>query len=113
MLRYRLSEDGSGLKSAESIRSSILADPNFRPVDVEIGPDGALYFADWRNPIIGHMQHHLRDPNRDHLHGRIYRVTYDGRPLLKPAKIDGEPNSRTARLAEGARRPRPLAPRSN
>ena len=53
------------------------------------GPDGALYFADWHNPIIGHMQHHLRDPNRDKAHGRIYRITYEGRPLLKQPKIHG------------------------
>ena len=33
----------------------------------------------------------LRDPNRDHVHGRIYRITYEGRPLLKPTKIAGEP----------------------
>jgi hypothetical protein len=56
-----------------------------------MGPDGAIYFADWHNPIIGHMQHHIRDPNRDHQHGRIYRMTYEGRPLLKPVKIDGQP----------------------
>ena len=37
------------------------------------------------------MQHHLRDPNRDHDHGRIYRITYEGRDLLKPPKIDGQP----------------------
>ena len=37
------------------------------------------------------MQHNLRDPSRDRTHGRIYRVTYEGRPLLKPAKIAGEP----------------------
>ena len=67
------------------------SDPNFRPADLEIGPDGALYFIDWHNPIIGHMQHNLRDPSRDHEHGRIYRVTYEGRPLLKPPKIAGEP----------------------
>src|SRR5262249_57034885 len=42
-------------------------------------------------PIIGHLQHHLRDPNRDRTHGRIYRITYEGRQLLKPAKIAGEP----------------------
>ena len=67
------------------------SDPNFRPADLKIGPDGAIYFTDWHNPIIGHMQHNLRDPNRDRTHGRIYRVTYEGRPLLKPAKIAGEP----------------------
>ena len=33
---------------------------------------------------------HIRDPNRDKQHGRIYRITAEGRPLLKPVKIDGE-----------------------
>ena len=37
------------------------------------------------------MQHHLRDPNRDQDHGRIYRITYEGRPLLTQPKIDGQP----------------------
>jgi len=67
------------------------SDPNFRPICLAMGPEGAIYFADWHNPIIGHMQHHLRDPNRDHEHGRIYRITHEGRPLLKPDKIDGQP----------------------
>ena len=70
------------------------SDPNFRPSDIEVGPDGAIYFLDWQNPIIGHMQHNLRDPSRDRTHGRVYRVTYEGRPLLKPAKIAGEPIER-------------------
>jgi azurin len=58
---------------------------------VNVGPDGAIYFADWSNAIIGHMQHHLRDPNRDQQHGRLYRITYEGRPLMEPVKIDGQP----------------------
>src|SRR5581483_10275388 len=48
-------------------------------------------FCDWHKPLIGHMQHHIRDPNRDHEHGRIYRITYEGRPLAKPFQIDGQP----------------------
>ena len=67
------------------------SDQNFRPSDLKIGPDGALYFIDWHNPIIGHLQHNLRDPSRDRTHGRVYRVTVDGRPLDKPVKIDGQP----------------------
>ena len=35
------------------------------------------------------MQHSARDPLRDHVHGRIYRMTYPARPLLQPAKIAG------------------------
>jgi hypothetical protein len=51
----------------------------------------ALYIADWQNVIIGHMQHNVRDPNRDHKHGRIYRMTATGRELQKPVAIDGQP----------------------
>jgi glucose/arabinose dehydrogenase/lysophospholipase L1-like esterase len=91
LLSYRLSEDGAGLKWAEADPILQSADENFRPVDAEVGPDGALYFVDWHNPIIGHMQHNLRDTTRDRLHGRVYRVTFPGRPLLTPAPVFGQP----------------------
>ena len=64
-------------------------DSNFRPVEMEFAPDGSLYIIDWHNPLIGHMQHSARDPNRDNDHGRIYRVTYPSRPLVKPVKVAG------------------------
>ena len=67
------------------------ADKNFRPTDAVIGEDGALYVSDWHNVIIGHMQHNIRDPNRDHAHGRILRLTVKGRPLQKSVKIHGQP----------------------
>jgi putative heme-binding domain-containing protein len=54
----------------------------FRPVDEKMGPDGALYIADWYNLIIQHNQVDFRDPRRDHEHGRIWRITYKGRPLV-------------------------------
>ncbi len=66
-------------------------DRNFRPTDAIVGEDGALYVADWQNVIIGHMQHNIRDPNRDHTHGRIIRVTVKNRPLQKPVAIAGQP----------------------
>jgi len=66
-------------------------DRNFRPTDAVIGEDGALYVADWHNAIIGHMQHNIRDPNRDHRHGRIFRLTVKDRPLQEPVKIHGQP----------------------
>ena len=91
LLNYKMSEDGAGLKSTEVDPILQSADENFRPVAAQIGPDGALYFLDWQNPIIGHMQHNLRDTSRDHEHGRVYRVTYPGRPLLTPKKIAGQP----------------------
>jgi hypothetical protein len=91
LLNYKLTEDGAGLKSTEVESFLESADPNFRPVDAEVGPDGALYFIDWHNPVVGHMQHNLRDESRDRQHGRVYRVTYPGRPLLTPVRIAGQP----------------------
>jgi putative heme-binding domain-containing protein len=91
ILQYKFEDRGAsfGATEVEPILSS--SDPNFRPADIRVGPDGAIYFADWHNPIIGHMQHNLRDPSRDRTHGRIYRVTYEGRPLLAQVKIAGQP----------------------
>ena len=89
--RVKLAEDGSGLKGLRQTDIVQSSDKNFRPIDTNIGPDGALYIVDWHNPLIGHLQSHLRDSNRDHVHGRIYRITYEGRPLAVPPKIDGQP----------------------
>lgn len=66
-------------------------DRNFRPTDFEIGGDGAMYVSDWQNIIVGHMQHNIRDPNRDHEFGRIYRITHEGRDLMPKVEIDGQP----------------------
>lgn len=90
ILRYKISDNGGSLKGEEQEPMLYSSDPNFRPVDCKMGPDGGLYFIDWQNPIIGHMQHNLRDPNRDRVHGRIYKVTYEGREPSKAPKIAGE-----------------------
>src|SRR5438132_4361415 len=82
ILQYKLSDSGASFAGSEEDYIVKSSDPNFRPSDLKIGPDGALYFTDWHNPIIGHMQHHIRDPIRDHDHGRIYKVTVEGSPLL-------------------------------
>jgi putative heme-binding domain-containing protein len=65
-------------------------DKHFRPVDPQIGPDGALWFGDWANPLIGHMQYSQRDPNRDKQHGRIYRLAYKDKPLVTPETQAGK-----------------------
>lgn len=84
--------NADGSTTTEKSRGLMMSgDKNFRPADAIFAPDGSLYFCDWHNVIIGHMQHNVRDPNRDHAHGRIYRMTAIGRPLQKPVAIDGEP----------------------
>lgn len=91
ILQYKFADKDSGFAATEIEPLVQSDDPNFRPADIEVAPDGSVYFTDWHNPIIGHMQHNLRDPNRDRDHGRVYRITYEGRELAKPAKIDGQP----------------------
>jgi len=91
ILRYRIDERGGSLAGTEQEPILSSTDPNFRPSDLKVGPDGALYFLDWHNPIIGHMQHNLRDPSRDRTHGRVYRVTSTDRPLLMQPAIANRP----------------------
>ena len=89
--RFVLSEDGSGFAARQQqdlISSNHVA---FRPIDVKQGPDGAIYIADWYNPIIQHGEVDFRDPRRDHTHGRIWRVTAKGRkPLAKPKLVGAD-----------------------
>ena len=54
----------------------------FRPSDVAAGTDGALYIADWYDPIVG--GHQMKDPKG---YGRIYRITPKGKNLTAP-RID-------------------------
>ena len=91
--QYTLATDDAGNVKGTQIEDLLISkkDRNFRPTDFEIGDDGALYVADWQNVIIGHMQHNVRDPNRNKTHGRIYRVTAKGRPLMKHVKVVGQP----------------------
>ena len=89
--QYTMEYDDEGdVWGTETKDLLVSGDRNFRPTDFEIGGDGALYVSDWQNVIVGHMQHNVRDPNRNKTHGRIYRVTYEGRELSKKISVDGE-----------------------
>src|SRR6185437_10901124 len=87
--RFKLQPDGSTYTSREQSEVIKSNHPAFRPIDVKLGPDGALYIADWYNPIIQHGEVDFRDPRRDKTHGRIWRVTAKGRPLVQKPKLVG------------------------
>ncbi len=85
--RYVVKEDGAGYAAQEKTELIKSNHPAFRPVDVRMGPDGAIYIADWYNPIIQHGEVDFRDPRRDQTHGRIWRITAKGRPLVERPKL--------------------------
>ena len=85
MPRFEYGDDDTAGYSGKRIEDLISStDKFFRPVDPQIGPDGSVWFGDWCNALIGHMQYSQRDPNRDHEHGRIYRLVNKNKPLIKP-----------------------------
>jgi putative membrane-bound dehydrogenase-like protein len=66
----------------------------FRPVNIEFGPDGALYIADWYNKIVSHNELPTTHPDRDKSHGRIWRIRHVSQ---KPREI---PNLYTAKTED-------------
>ena len=88
--RFSVSDEGAGFKlhwEEPLLRSS---HRNFRPVDVKVGPDGAIYVVDWYNPITCHQDDAYRDPTRDKAHGRIWRISTT-RPTTHPDDFSKAP----------------------
>jgi glucose/arabinose dehydrogenase len=91
VVRFGLTDNGSTFQTKEMPDVLRSTNVTFRPIDLRFGPDGALYVADWSNPIIQHGEVDFRDPRRDKEHGRIWRVTAKGGALGKKqdlAKLD-------------------------
>ena len=91
--RYKIREAGSGFAAQELDELVKTRHAAFRPIDVKLGPDGALYIADWYNPIIQHGEVDFRDPRRDHTHGRIWRITATNRDLLPVLNLYAKSNA--------------------
>lgn len=92
-VRYAINSFKSGYQSKE-IQTVLHSDHrSYRPVDTKIGTDGALYIVDWYNPIIAHGEVDFHHPARDRLHGRIWKLTKKGTPLLEPINYNQTPAS--------------------
>ena len=83
IISFKLTDSNSGYISRQQEDLVTSTHGAFRPIDVQNGPDGALYVADWYNPIIQHGEVDFRDERRDHTHGRIWRITAKNRSLQK------------------------------
>ncbi|MCG8648338.1 MAG: L-sorbosone dehydrogenase, partial [Pirellulales bacterium] len=98
--RFTIKSSGSGYigrQQPEIVTSSNVA---FRPIDARMGPDGALYIADWYNPIIQHGEVDFRDDRRDRKHGRIWRVSFAGRELDRWPAFDKQSDVQLLNLLE-------------
>jgi hypothetical protein len=81
---YITKKDGAGYQ-AEIVDILSSSDSWYRPSDVCIGPDGALYVADWNDAGVG--GHNMADRSLDTMTGRIYRVAPPGFKSAAP-KLD-------------------------
>ena len=104
--RFKLTREGSGFISTQMPELVVTNHPAFRPIDVRMGMDGALYMADWFNPIIQHGEVDFRDPRRDKTHGRIWRVTAKGRPVAPVEDLTKKSNAELLAMLGDAETPR-------
>ena len=86
ILRYKIEPNGSSLKGTELEPIVTSTDPNFRPSDVKVAPDGSICFS-IAKPDHRPLAARPADPSRDATHGRIYRITYENRPLLSRNRL--------------------------
>jgi putative heme-binding domain-containing protein len=91
--RDSYTEHGSTRPGKEEPDFMSCDDPWFRPVDLQLGPDGAIYVADFYNRIIGHYEVPLDHPGRDRERGRIWRIVYTGKDASSNAPATIKPAS--------------------
>ena len=70
---YSIEPDGSTFKVTHEMEFLKSEDPLFRPCQMILGPDGAMYVADWRTDSGGAGR-----LSGDGVHGRIYRISWVG-----------------------------------
>ncbi len=64
--------DRSSFRNLDLSRPVTSDDRWFRPVDIKVGPEGAIYVCDWYDQQISHYRNH--EGKMDTNNGRIYRL---------------------------------------
>ena len=100
---FELSGDGSGMRARNRWNLSVSRDAWAAPVQVKVGPDGAIWISDFYTLVAQHNPtpqnlstdccrtgpgNAYETPNRDRLHGRIYRIAYDSAPPAILTRLD-------------------------
>jgi putative heme-binding domain-containing protein len=82
VVESEIDPDGSTFKTFDLGHPVTTSDQWFRPVDIKVGPDGAIYLADWYDAQVNHYRNH--EGHIDKSNGRIYRLKAKGAKPIKP-----------------------------
>ena len=92
-----MEKKGTDYEDLEGFNLLAGADEWVSPVFAEVGPDGAVWIADWYSFIIQHnpkpngftmgVGNAYETDLRDYTHGRIYRVGYNKAPAYTPLSL--------------------------
>ena len=97
-----LSRDGSTFRTRDVGHAVKATDPWFRPVDIKLGPDGALYVCDWYDRQVNHYRNH--EGQVDPTNGRVYRLRATGtRPGPMPSWAGLDAKAWVGKLGDGNR----------
>lgn len=99
----RIVRNTNGTVTADHLADFLSSeDKYFRPVNIEFGPDGCLYIADWYDKIISHNEVPTTDPDRDKSLGRIWRIRHKSQ---QPASVPDITKASTPSLIDYLKSP--------
>ena len=77
--------DRSSFRTRDLSRPVTSSDRWFRPVDIKVGPDGAIYVCDWYDQQVNHYRNH--EGKIDTHNGRVYRLRAKGGKPVRPEDL--------------------------
>ena len=86
VVEAEISPDGCSFQTRDLGYPVTTTDQWFRPVDIKLGPDGAIYVADWYDAQVNHYRNHQGQIDKSN--GRIYRLRSKSAPPLAPFDLN-------------------------
>jgi putative heme-binding domain-containing protein len=85
LVESEIVRDKSSFRTRDISRPVTSDDRWFRPVDIKVGPDGAIYVCDWYDQQVNHYRNH--EGKIDASNGRVYRLKSKGASPLHSADM--------------------------